>query len=332
MVSKKISEKTDNSEQIAVLGAGAWGTAVSQLLADNGHEVLLWCYEPLVAQTIQNSRINETYLSGVKLHERITATTDLSQIASCSWVFEAIPVAFLRAVVQQAKNFVSPVATWVILSKGIEHDTLMLPCAIVQDVMGKEVKVAVFAGPTFAKELAEKQFTATALASNDDCVLQALYNLLANRYFRPFGTNDLIGAQVGGAIKNVLALAVGLAHGSGYKDNTVAYLLTRGLSEIGLLATHLGGKRETVYGLSGLGDMILTCTGSLSKNLKAGRLVAQGSSLDDLVTIFKTLPEGINTVQSVQQLTERNQFQAPLCNAVYEIIFHKKPVTFLFEV
>jgi glycerol-3-phosphate dehydrogenase (NAD(P)+) len=324
--------KIMNIEQIAILGAGAWGTAVAQLLADNGSQVLLWCYEPEVAQAINDTRLNKSYLPGVLLHENIIPTTSLAQALACRWIFEAIPVKFLRAIITQAEPFVSEESIWVILSKGIEHDSLFFPAEIVRDVLGKQSKIAIFAGPTFARELAEKQFTATHIASSDETILQALYNLLANHYFRPFGTTDVIGVQVGGALKNVLALASGLAQGSGHKDNTIAYLLTRGLGELALVAQHLGGKMETVYGLSGLGDMILTCTGSLSKNLKAGKLLAQGSSLNDLVAVFKTLPEGINTVQSMHQLIMRDNLELPLLKAVYEIIFEQKPTTLLLMV
>ena len=292
-------------KQVTVLGAGAWGTAIANLLAHNGHPVLLWCYEENVAYEIKTLGTNFAYLPNIQLNERIMPITSLYEaVSSSTWIFETVPVKFLRGIVTQAQEAVSPQATWVVLSKGIEHETLLVPTQIIENVLGASTKTAVLAGPNFAKELADKQFTATTIASHDQVILSELYQMLVNHYFRPFSNNDPIGVQVASAIKNVLALAAGICFGSGCKDNTIAYLLTHGLAEIGLIAQHYGGKAETMYGLSGLGDMILTCNGTLSKNLRAGRLFAQGRSLGEIKDIG-----GFED----QHQTQRGQSQRSAC-------------------
>src|SRR5579872_526205 len=306
--------------KVTVLGAGAWGTSFATLLAHNGLQVNLWSFEQTVAHDIQKHRINTTYLPNVKLLSNIHVTTDMQEaLQDSTWVFEAIPVAFLRKTLQQAKPFTNAQQSWVVLSKGIERDTFSLPSQIIQDVFGFKA-AGVVAGPNFAKELAEKAYTATTVASYDPKKAQELSDLLANEFFKTYISNDMIGVQVGGAIKNVLALAIALGKGSHLHENTIAFILTQGLQEIAQIAEFFGGKKETVYGLSGLGDMFLTCTSPLSKNFQAGSLLAKGSKLADIERIM-TLPEGINTTQSLFHLIEKNNLDLPLCRGVYDVIF-----------
>ncbi len=308
-------------QKIAVLGAGNWGTAIASLLAENGHQISLWCHENEVAHDINRNHRNTAYCSEFLLSTSITATTSLKEaVQDATWIFEAVPVKFLRTIVQQAKHHAATDATWVVLSKGIEVDTLMFPTQIITDVLGDEIKTVVFGGPTFAKELMQKQLSAASIASIHAHECTSLAALLNNDYFTAFVSSDPMGVQIGGAVKNVIALRIGIATGSGYKNNTTAYLLTKALEEMATLVQSLGGQSQTVYGLSGLGDMILTCTGSLSKNLKAGRLIAQGYTMAELTREFGTLPEGINTVQSIHQLINRLNLDLPLCKATYDMI------------
>lgn len=317
---------------ITVLGAGRWGTAVASLLADNGHQVMLWCHEVEVAFSINRDHINRLYCPEFYLSKNIKATANLQEaVQHAAWIFEAVPVLFLRSIIKQTVSFVSSDATWVVLSKGIEADTLMVPTQIIMDMLGQQVQTAVVVGPTFSQELMNKEFSAATVASVVPAVAGRLVQMLKNNYFLPKLSHDPIGAQLCSAFKNIIALMVGLAQGSDFKDNTIAYLLTAALEEMVILVEAMGGKRDTVYGLAGLGDMILTCTGSLSKNLKAGRLLAQGYSIDDLSLEFGTLPEGLNTIQSLHQLLARHALELPLCKATYAIIYNGASVnSFLY--
>ncbi len=311
---------------ITILGAGAWGSAIAHLLDTNGHKINLWCHEPEVVHEITSSKTNSRYLPGVTFSDNVYATNDLEQaVKSSEIILESIPVTFLRTITERTKPFVSDKASWVILSKGIEQETLLLPSQIIEDVFEKTVPHVILGGPNFAKELADKQFTASFIAGKDTALVREISNIIKNTYFKPVASDDPLGTQIAGALKNVLALIIGIAYGSGHKENTVAYLFTQGLKEIAMLTQHLGGKKETAYDLPGLGDMVLTCTGTLSKNLKAGRLLAQNRSLEDLKLNFQALPEGINTIQSVYQLIQANNLDLPLCQAAYGFIFKNAP-------
>lgn len=319
-------------KQITILGAGAWGTAIATLLADNGHSVLLWCHEPEVAQGINKNHSNQHYLPGILLSERITATADLKvALEGAEWIFEAVPVAYLRAILDQAKGWYSPIQKWVIMSKGIEQETLRLPTQIIDDVFGVHVRKAVVAGPSFAADVVRKQITGVVVASEscDDALM--LQTMLANAYFRPYITTDILGVQIGSALKNVIALGIGMLKGAGYADNAQAYMLTRGLREIAQLAHSMGGKQETVYGLSGMGDLVLTSMGSSSKNMALGKLLGAGESLEQIAQRFGTLPEGLNTVKSIHRLTHRYKLTLPLCAGIYEVIFEQKPLNVMLQ-
>jgi glycerol-3-phosphate dehydrogenase (NAD(P)+) len=318
-------------KHVCVLGEGAWGTAFATLLAHNGHAVKLWCYEESNVQSIARTRINERYLPGQILSERITPTASLSDAMSGSeWIFEAIPVQYLRSVIQKAAPLFTDDQTWVVLSKGIEQETFLLPTQIIDDVCGKNHKKAVVAGPTFAADLARQQVSAASVAATDSGVAHALQKILANDYFKPVLNTDLVGVEVGGAVKNVITLGVGILEGAGYTDNTKAFLVTCGLQEMSEIAKTLGGKPETIYGLSGAGDLMLTALGTLSRNLAVGkRLGKDDASLQTILDELGHIPEGINTAQTIHQFMKRKNLQLPICNAVYEIIFAGKQVDHL---
>lgn len=313
-----------------VLGGGAWGCAVATLLADRGYDVLVWCREPDIADQINKTHTNSTYLPGLTLHDRVKATTDLGLAAQhANLVFEAIPVAYLRSVLQTFKTY-NKNHRWVILSKGMEQHSFALPTQIVDSVL-KPIATAVMVGPTFARDLVEKQFSAAVLASTDDAFRNELMAVLPTHYFTLFPSRDVVGVQVAGAVKNVLALAVGIAKGAGCKDNTIAYLLTVGMEEMAELVAFFGGDRATMYGLAGLGDMLLTCTGSLSKNQRAGNLLGQGKSISDVREELKTLPEGINTAQSLAVLMEREKIFFPILAATQRFIAENQSLEQFFK-
>lgn len=311
--------------RVTVLGDGAWGTAIAKLLAQNGHEVLLWCNDAEVALTIQDHHINERYLPGIQLPSTIIPTLDLSQALKNQFVFEAIPVKFMRSVLNKAKPYAQPGQTWVVLSKGIETDTLLLPSQIAQDVLGENVPTIIISGPSFAHDLIKQQLTAVAIAGSSVETVAPVANLLENNFFKTKFCPDIIGVQVGGALKNIIALGMGMLDGAGYKDNPQAFFLTQGLQEIAQVAQALGGNNETIYGLSGLGDLVLTATGKQSKNRALGRRLGQGESLSSLCG-NGALPEGCNTLQSVRQLALKYELELPLCSGIYDVVFDGKPL------
>lgn len=311
-------------QSMTVLGAGAWGTAIAQLLADNGYQVKIWGHEPEVVANILHRRINQRYLPDIVLHHAIEPTSDLSYaVHDATIIFQATPVAFLRSVLSAARAAVPEHAAWVSLSKGLELNTLRFSTHIIDEVLGYSPRKAVISGPNFALELAQKEFTASTLACSDGDLAGIVSNLLVNDYFRLEYSDDVIGVQVGGALKNVIALAVGIAQGLGHRINTTAYLITHGLKEIAALTVYWGGKPETMYGLAGLGDLMLTCSGQLSKNLRAGHMLAHNRSIEHLKNSFPTLPEGINTLQAVHRLLANEQLDLIICKAVYRYVFEQ---------
>jgi glycerol-3-phosphate dehydrogenase (NAD(P)+) len=319
-------------KKISILGAGAWGTAVAGLLAENGYRVMLWCREPEVAHAILTTRVNTRYLPGVQLSINVVPVTDLEQAcAGTEWIFEAVPVKFLREILHCVKPFYRSDQKWVIMSKGIEQETLMLPGQIIDDVFGCTVEKAVFSGPSFAVDLAQKQITGVAIAAQSCEVGMTLQSMLANSYFRPYISLDMIGVQAGGALKNIIAIGIGLFEGAGLKDNAKAFLLTRGLQEMVELTCMMGGKKETVYGLSGVGDLVLTAMGKLSRNMLFGKELGRGQSLIHLEQAWGTLPEGVNTVQSVHQLAKRYSLDLPICSGLHDVIFAHKPVRLFLD-
>jgi glycerol-3-phosphate dehydrogenase (NAD(P)+) len=311
---------------VTILGAGAWGTAVATLLAHKGTTVKMWCYEDEVANDITTNHSNKKYLPDIALSPLITATTNLSEaLLYAEWIFEAIPVPYLRSIIKKIDPATSPsvlTASWVILSKGLEHGTLKLPAAIIEDVLRTPIHYVVVSGPNFAGELASQALTASILASNDPKMVARLANLLATSYFKPVASDDPIGAMVGGALKNVMALILGIAHEVPFSHkNTTAYLFTQGLDEIATITQHYGGKRDTIYGLAGLGDMVLSCTSTTSRNMQFGTLLGRGLSLEQATQQFHCEPEGVATLRSLKNLITHKELNLPLCRAIYQCVF-----------
>lgn len=312
---------------VCMLGGGAWGTAVATLLAEKGYRVKLWCHDKEECEVIQTARVNERYLPGIVLDEKIQPILDLKYaLQDVRWVFEATPVKFLRSVLEQAKPWYVSKQIWVVLSKGIEKDTLLLPSQVIDDCFDVVVNKVVLGGPSFAHDLARKQITAVTVASTDHSIGVELQNMLASNYFRPYISHDIIGVQVGGAIKNVIALGIGMLDGAGFTDNTKAFLFTCGLHEMMKLSQKMGGKQETLCGLSGVGDMVLTSMGSLSRNLAIGKRFGRGETLDTILCETGCVPEGVNTVESVYQLMHRLNLSLPICEGIYHVIFSGKKI------
>jgi len=312
---------------ICVVGAGAWGTAVSTLLAHNGHQVRLWSHEESVTETITKTGSNTDYLPNVTLPKTIVATSSFKEaLVDVEWVFEAVPVQFLRSVLEEAKPFITTKHKWVVLSKGIEQDTLALPGDIIKQVIGTNTQYAVLAGPSFAKDLSEKQPTGVSLASQNNGLVQELTAILENDYFSVAPSNDVIGVQLCAALKNVVAFGVGILEGAGYTDNTKALFLVKSLEQIGTLVTACGGNAQTVNGFAGVGDLLLTACGNLSRNLSVGKRFGKGQTIASITKESKTVPESINSVVSVFQLLQENNIKLSVFEGIYKVVQGKQTI------
>jgi glycerol-3-phosphate dehydrogenase (NAD(P)+) len=311
------------SKHVSIFGAGAWGTAIAQILAKNGHQVTLWSHNHTVAQEINAKHTNQTYAQGISLHKNIVATTVIADaMQQPDWLVEAIPVTHLRGIFTKIQAASAGKQTpWLLLSKGIEQQTNLLPSGILMDVFGRDIPTVVLAGPTFAKELVAEKFTAAMLAGSDLALVDEAVQMASTPYFKLYPSNDLLGVQVAGAIKNVIALAAGLAAGIGGGENMHAFILTKGFAELVTLINFYGGQVASSTSLAGLGDLVLTASSILSKNYRAGMFLAKGATLAEASKEIGTQPEGLNTLQSLNLLSKTHNVPLPLCDLVYGAIF-----------
>lgn len=320
-------------QNIAVLGAGAWGTAVAKLLAENGHNVTLWCYEQEVVHIINQTNINSQYLPNVLLPKNIIATTNINEaVGKSDYIFEAIPVKYLRSTCAMLDKNKAINKIWVVLSKGIEDSTLFVPSPILQDCFDNSIKYAVVSGPNFAAEICQKALTGTLVASPKADIAKQVRSLLHNEWFRTYPSYDPIGVQIAGAFKNIIALGIGIVHGAGQTShNTHSYFLTRGLDEMSELISHSGGEKETAYSLAGVGDLVLTCTGTLSKNLRAGIMLGKGNTRAHIEEKMHLLPEGFNTIQALLAPIKKNKLDMPLTIGIYQCIYENAAPSTLLD-
>jgi glycerol-3-phosphate dehydrogenase (NAD(P)+) len=310
----------ERSKHIAVLGGGSWGTALATLLANNGHRVMLWCYEKNVADEINLTHQNTSYLPGITLSANITATSDLQELAQSSeLIVEVVPVTYLRSVLKKFAPFVTPSHRWLIASKGIENNTLLLPSQIIEQVCGAAT-MAVVAGPNFAKDLAQQVFTGSVIAGYDQEFVDELISLFSSSYAVFYPSFDFFGIQAASALKVLITLALGIAQGGECGENTRSYLLTVGMNEMARVVTAFGGQHITAYGLAGLGDLVLCAVGSQSRNLKAGALLGKGCTLVQVEQACGFLPEGINTAYSISQWAFEQGVSIPMCQLVVDVM------------
>lgn len=309
-------------QTIGIIGAGAWGTALAVAARRAGREVILQAHEPEVADAINDARENATYLKGVPLDEGIRATADIAQAVQADAVLLVAPAQHLRAVCQAAKDHWRPGTPAVICAKGIEQGSAKLMSEAVAETLGDLAPVAILSGPTFAIEVATACPTAVTLACANETIGRDLVDALGSARFRPYRSSDVIGAQLGGAVKNVLAIACGIVEGKGMGDNARAALITRGLAEIARLALVMGAEQKTLMGLSGLGDLTLTCNAMQSRNFSLGVALGQGRTLDDILGERNSVAEGVFTASSVMQLAARHGVEMPLCAAADAVLNH----------
>jgi glycerol-3-phosphate dehydrogenase (NAD(P)+) len=316
--------------KVAVLGAGAWGTALGKLLAEKGDEVVLWSRRGDLSVQINDARENARYLPGAKLPACFTATDDLARaIDGASMVVFVVPSHATRAVAKLAAPLIGEGVLIVSATKGIENESL----SFMDEVITEELPVyaaantAFLSGPSFAKELAAKQPTAVVIAARDAALCQAVMKRFHTPYLRLYASDDVPGVECGGALKNVIAIASGSVDGLGFGHNTRAALITRGLAEVAKLAMARGGSALTVAGLAGMGDLVLTCTGELSRNRTVGVELGKGRSLPEVLSGLGHVAEGVKTAKSAYDLSVKLHVEMPITHEVYKVLYEDKPIT-----
>lgn len=312
-------------DPIAVVGAGSWGTTLANLLAGNGHPVRLWARDRELARTMGRSRENPGYLPGFELDERLDPTSDLGNaVEGAGLVVVATPSHGVREVVGLAAPRIDPGAIVVSASKGIENVTLRRMSEVLDEVLSGGRRLAVLSGPSFAVEVSRGVPTAVTLASSDPATAEAAREAFATSRFRVYTSDDVVGVELGAAVKNVIAIATGIADGLDYGHNARAALITRGLAEISRLGMALGGERLTFMGLAGLGDLVLTCTGDLSRNRTLGLRLGRGETLEAILDDMTQVAEGFRTTRSVNDLAARIGVEMPIVEQVHAILYEDK--------
>ena len=314
---------------VAILGAGAWGTALARVLAEHGEPVALWTWQAAHAAELIQARENAAFLPGFSLPEQVAPTSDLGQaLRGADLVVLVVPTTALRETLRQASPHLAADAALVTASKGIEPDSLMLLSEVISDVLGQGAggRSAFLSGPSFAQEVARGLPTNVVVAATHHELSVTVQQRLATERLRIYSSDDPIGVQVGGALKNVIAIAAGACDGLGFGHNTRAALITRGLGEMARLAIAKGGNVLTLAGLAGLGDLVLTCTAELSRNRTVGFEMGQGKPLDRVLFELGHVAEGVTTAKSAYYLAERLGVELPICNEVYRVLFEDKPV------
>lgn len=313
--------------KIAVIGGGSWGTALAQVLAKNGHEISLWVYEKDLADVINSQHENKQYLPGVLLEESLQADSNIGTVLKgVKWVLFVVPSHVARTVLNSVRPFLSDDIPIISATKGIETGTLMLMSDVIREALGRKStkRIAVLSGPSFAKELVLEHPTAVSLAAEDYRLAARIQKVFANAYFKLFLCSDLVGVQLGGALKNVVALAAGGADGLGFGSNTKAILMTRGLSEIVRLGLAMKADINTFYGQSGMGDLFLTCSGAYSRNRRVGEEIGKGKSLKEIQEGMQMVAEGIYTTQSAYALAKKYKVNMPIVTEIYRTLFEEK--------
>jgi glycerol-3-phosphate dehydrogenase (NAD(P)+) len=314
--------------KVAVMGGGSWGTALARVLAQKGDPVALWAYEEEVVKTISLFHENTRYLPGIALPKNLTASCDIQAVLeNARLVLFVVPSQYARVVLRQMAPWLRPETPIVSATKGIEVETLSPISAVICQELKRENAdhIAVLAGPSFAHEVALDFPTAVTLASDNHHLALRLSRRMATPFFKPFVTTDRIGVELGGALKNVIAIAAGISDGLGFGVNTKAILMTRGLSEITALGVAMGADVHTFYGLSGLGDLFLTCSGKLSRNRKVGEEIGRGMALDIILGNMQMVAEGVMTTKSAYALSKKYKVRMPIVREVYQVLFHEKP-------
>lgn len=308
-----------NLKKAGIVGGGAWGTALSTVCLRAGLDTLLWAFEEEVSSDINSAHENKIFLPGVPLDKGIKATSSLSDLADRDFLLLVVPTQFTRNVVSELAGHLKPEVPLVICSKGIETKTGMLLSEVLGEVV-PDNPLAALSGPSFAADVARGKPAAVTIAGEDKKCARAIGFALGQPTFRPYWTGDLIGAQIGGAIKNVLAIGCGIADGKGFGASAGAALITRGMAEMVSFAKAKGGEPSTLMGLCGLGDTVLTCTSTLSRNFSLGKALGMGKTMEEILKSRKSVSEGVYTAEIVIKLANDFGFEMPICAAVNAIL------------
>jgi len=307
--------------RVAVLGSGSWGTALAVHLGRIGHDVRLWARDPVLAAEIRRRRANAVYLPDVSFPSSVSVTDAIEAVLrDADLVVSAVPSHGCRTVMRAVRRHVAPGTTVVSAAKGIEADTLLRMSEVIREELGDGHSVVVLSGPSFATEVAQQRPTVVLAASTDACATERVQREFRGPAFRLYGSADVVGVELGGATKNVIAIAAGVVEGLGLGHNALAALITRGLAEITRLVVAAGGRRETTSGLSGLGDLVLTCTGSLSRNRHVGVELARGRPLDEVLAAMKMVAEGVRTTGAALALGERYGVELPIATQMAAVL------------
>ena len=314
-------------EKICVLGAGSWGTTLANILAEKGFDISLWVREEELYRIIRETRENAFFLPGIKLAQNIMPTNSIEEaVKNRAVVLCVIPSHGVRDIFAQASKFLSKDAIIVNASKGIEQETLLTVSQILMRILPKSFhkNLSVLSGPTFAKEVSRKLPTAICVAANKKAVAEKVQQVFNTNYFRVYTNSDMIGVEISGALKNVIAIAAGISDGLSLGMNARAALITRGLSEISRLGISMGADAATFTGLSGLGDLVLTCTGELSRNRSVGMMIGKGGKLKDILSEMKMVAEGVKTAKAAYELAKKYEVEMPITEQVYYVLYKNK--------
>jgi glycerol-3-phosphate dehydrogenase (NAD(P)+) len=311
--------------RVTVIGAGSWGTALAKVLAEKGHTVRMWSYEESVASQIREGRENRDYLPGVSLPAAVEVFTDHGEaLDGAEMVIAVVPSHAFRDVIAAAAPHVPPDAVVLSAAKGIEVATLERPSQILEELLPEQRRPAVLSGPTFAREVAEGDPTALVVASSDVEVARLAQHYLNTDRFRIYTNEDILGVELAGALKNVIALGAGIAAGLGYRNNSRAALITRGLAEMTRFGLAVGARAATFAGLAGLGDLVLTCASELSRNRTVGVRLGRGEPLEEILASMKMVAEGVKTTKAARQLARDCSVEMPIVEEVHNILFEGK--------
>jgi glycerol-3-phosphate dehydrogenase (NAD(P)+) len=314
--------------KIGVIGAGSWGTTLANLLAKKGHKVTLWAYEPELAAEMEKTRVNRLFLDGITLDSSLHFTQSIAEVVSGKEMVLCVsPSQVVRTIIGQSLAYLAPDTIIVSASKGIELGTLMTVSQIYQELLpaGLYRKFAVLSGPSFALEVAREMPTAVTAAAEVEEVASAVQSAFTTNYFRVYTNNDIVGVELGGSIKNVIAIAAGISDGLGFGHNTRAALITRGLVEMTRLGMAMGAQQRTFAGLAGMGDLVLTCTGDLSRNRNVGLKLGEGKRLAEILGEMRMVAEGVKTTESAFNLSRKMQVEMPITEKVYQMLYEDKP-------
>ncbi|MDR2213117.1 MAG: NAD(P)H-dependent glycerol-3-phosphate dehydrogenase [Pseudomonadales bacterium] len=311
---------------VAVIGGGSFGTVIANIIAHNGHYTQLWMRDAEQVESLNLTRQNQQYLPGHDIHAKVEAIHDLRAVVELAeLIFVAVPSGSFRSVVRQMRPHLRPGVMLISATKGIEAETFRLMSQILaEEVPG--ARSGVLSGPNLAKEIAQRSPTGTVVASSDGELRYLVQNILRSDTFRVYANDDMLGVELGGSLKNIYAIIAGLAATSGMGTNTIAMLITRSLTEMARFGVRMGADPMTFLGLSGVGDLVVTCSSPLSRNYRVGKALAEGKDIDGIIAELGQVAEGVNTLKQVKERADELQVPMPLCGSLYEIIYNKAPI------